>query len=503
MMGKQRDRYHDNVTVFPANCIDYRFVLTEMKTDYPLFIDINVCKNDSCRNVALPGSPDYESPTYHLGFAALYCHACGGNNHLLNNEDINKLLLPKLTGFDEIILNCCPRCYGLNKKRYGKTTRGTLRWQCRCCRHVFSYKRPYINQIDRLKQLADLLFFYDDFKTVIQRLEISDSTFYRLLEQLSLLLMKITRQLERKTFNENDLHVATQTFTLACKNGKPATKAAKLWGIMSAHAASGYLLLTTVNYSNTEVSRESVYTPSSPPEPVSQGGRLVDQIAQRYKSFTQRAYFDELVYTSTPVSSKKGNILTPVITAQLHFHELKHYFSCPSYYHYLEHEVMVRGACITAFGRSIPDGKCHMFYLVESKNATPQTRFYLQTSYQIGWWKNVWYQFYSPANPGYKLLGLLTSKDKLEEKELNQLPATFHESESFMRYFNALFPEKRLQALSPEIIQLILSVYRAYYNYCYVNSANKTPAQKAKIVNKRYKLSELIDLGEKYLSISE
>lgn len=467
-----------------------------MKNDFLPDIDVNVCKSDSCKNMARPNCADYQSPSYHLGFPALYCCACGSNNRLLNNDDINKLVKPELEIYYQTVQGRCPCCYSREKRRYGKTAKGTVRWQCRSCRKVFSDNRPYANQTDKLKRLADLLFSCSDFKEIVRQLNVSDSAFYRLLEQLAQLLTRISRKFEQRAIGDNEAHIANYSFTLACKNAAPSHKTAQLWGLASADARSGYQFLTSLNYTCADVSDDSVYHYYPPRESLPDDSSLIDKIARRYALFTQRASFDWLVYSDAPAASKKGRIIMPVVTAQSHFHRLKHYLPRRRYFHYLQHEILIRGACLTAFGSDIADGNARLFYLAESKNAAPHNRFQLRNRRRLGWWRNLWYEFYSPYNHSYRLLGLLTPKNQLDDWRLAQLPATFYESKSFIRYFETIFPLKRLQTLSPNVIQLIFSIYTVYYNYGYLVSAGQTPAQRAALTNRRYRLTELIDLDE-------
>lgn len=458
-------------------------------------IDVNVCKNDRCCNMALPNSHDYQSPTYHLGFPALYCKACGSNNYLLNNDDINRLIHVKLDSYHQTVTKNCPHCYSQEKRRYGKTAKGTARWQCTSCHTVFSYKHPYVNQLNKLAALADTLFIYDDFKTLINTLAISDSTFYRLLTQLLFRLTEVTRQLEHSMLPiDTQMHIVTQSMVLPCKNGSPKDEEAKLWGLISSESNSGYILLDSLNYNHLTVSEKSIYSNSEKEETIPPQDRLVDEITLRYERFFKRACTDELNYCSGSVHSKKGYILLPIVTAQIHFYELLYYFPKRTYYHYLEHEVFIRGTCLTAFGKSILDGKSHLFYLAESQNASMNYPYQLQATYSLGWWKNTWYEFYSPVNHSYRYLATLTPKNKLEQAQLSQLPATFYQSKSFIDHFNAVFNKTRLSTLAPNTIQTLFSIFRIYYNYCYLSPQNQTAAQKLSIVNKRYTLSELVML---------
>ena len=443
--------------------------------------------------MAQPNSRDYQFPTYHLGYPALYCEACGSNNPLFNNDDINRLFHAKLENYHQAVTKRCPHCYSREKRRYGKTVKGTVRWQCLSCRAVFSYKRPYINQLNKLAALADILFLYDDFKALTNELAISDSTFYRLLTQLLFRLTEVTRSLEYSMFPiDIPMHITTQSIVLPCKNGRPKDEEAKLWGLVSSESNSGYILLDNLNYSQLTVSKESIYSNSEKEENIPRQDRLVDEITLRYERFFKRTCFDKLKYCSGSVHSKKGHILLPVVTAQIHFHELLHYFPKQTHYHYLEHEVFLRGACLTAFGKSISSGKSHLFYLVESQNASISYPYQLQATYCLGWWKNTWYEFYSPVNHSYRYLATLTPRNKLDQTQLSQLPATFYQSKHFIDYFNAVFKAERLSTLTPDTIQTLFSIFRIYYNYCYINPQNQTAAQKLGIVNKRYTLSELV-----------
>ena len=457
-------------------------------------INVNVCKSDTCQNLARVNSPDYQSPTYHLGFPALHCNACGSNNYLLSNADLKLLVLPELAKFYHRVKGVCPHCFHADKVLNGKTAKGTLRWKCKQCQHTFSLNQPYLNQITKLKQLADLLFESCDFKTLANKLAVSDTTFYRLLEQLALLVTDISQHQYLKRSVKAPLHVATHSFQLNCKNRVQPSNTAQLWGLTSNDSLTGYVLLNTLNYTQQPIEQASFYRhQSQSAEHTPKTEQLLDKIKQRYHIFYQRPCFDQLVYTNSDVICKKGYLFQPVMAAHSHFLQLKHYYSNITYYHYLEHEVLIRGACITSFGDLVHQGNCHIFYLTESHPSDKQTDWQLKARYYLGWWKNLWFEFTSTDNNYAKALAVLTNKHKLNESLLGQLPATFKQHHHFHTCFTQHFPAKRLAALQPETIQTLLTIFTPYFNYCLTDDDKKTPAQRSGLATKRYRLSELIE----------
>jgi transposase-like protein len=455
-------------------------------------VDVNVCKSDSCHNMAQPRCSDYQSPTYHLGYPALYCKACGSNNQLLSNQDINLLLHDKLTRYAKTVIKSCPHCFSADKRRYGATLKGSIRWQCRNCRAVYSASRPSSQQLSRLSLLADRLFSGDDFKTIITQLQVSYSGFYRLLAQLNERLNEVSGQMESTGLKPTSLHIATQSARLPCQKVDPQRDELQLWALISSESNSGYVLLENVNYTQLAVSEQSVYrSHHAAAKPVAQK-RVVDEILQRYRSFFERTSLDELNYCHAAINDERGVALMPVVTAQVHFHELHSRFTDHTFYHYLEHEVLIRGACLTAFGQSIVNGQSHLFYLVESDNASINRRFRLKATYSLGWWKNSWYEFYCPADQSYRWLATLTPKNRIDPAQLSRLPATFHPSQRFIQRFRTAVGDRRLASLRPETIQMLLTIFKTYYNYCCIDSHQKTAAQKLGIVDRRYRLSQLI-----------
>lgn len=465
-----------------------------MSFTYPKALDVNVCKSDMCRNLARVNASDYQSPTYHLGFPALHCNACGSNNYLLSNDDLNLIVLPKLATFYHRTKGTCPHCFHDQKILNGKTAKGTLRWKCKQCRQTFSVKQPYLNQISTLKQLADLLFNYADFKALTQQLNISDATFYRLLEQLALLMTDISQQNYQKKSTPAPLHVVTNTFRLHCKNLQSQKTSEQLWGMTSSDNLSGYILLNTVNYTQHPISPESVYhhqpqTATDAPE----SDQLSDDIKHRYHVFYQRSCFDQLVYTDADVSCKNGYLFQPVMAAHAHFLQLKHYYASPMYYHYLEHEVLIRGACITSFGDQVHEGNCHIFYLTESNMSGAPETWQLKARYYLGWWQNLWFEFTSETTSASRALAVLTNKHKLDESLLSQLPATFKQNNDFHAHWTRIFQAKRLATLQPETIQTLLTIFTTYFNYCVVDANQHTPAQNAGLAKRPFQPHELID----------
>ncbi|MBQ0215365.1 IS1 family transposase, partial [Proteus vulgaris] len=111
-------------------------------------INVNICKTESCEHFSDVIEDVYIIPSFKLGFPAVYCNGCGGSSVLINNEDIKTLLNPYIAFFNLNINEHCPNCDSSEKIHYGKTAKGTVRYQCKKCNSVFSLK----NNID-LKHL--------------------------------------------------------------------------------------------------------------------------------------------------------------------------------------------------------------------------------------------------------------------------------------------------------------------------------------------------------------
>lgn len=464
------------------------------KSEYSalLGVDANVCKNSNCVNLGRSNSADYLAPTYYLGFPALHCNACGSNALLLNNHDINQLFLPELDIFQRGVLGACPTCYSQRKKRYGQTSQGTPRWQCRDCSYVFSDPYHFRRKRPQLRQLAEYLFSSQSFQQLIEKLAISYTDLYRLLKQLEMLTQLTALRLEQ-TFNGKVLYMASLTERLACYS---AHRPVMLWSLLTGLSDSGYVLLINNNFTPDTLSEQSHYHWHFAPQQANYrpttGGFA--NIMQTYQHFLQRKNFDQLSYTQSPVDYAKGTIIDPVITAYLHFNLLARYYQPAASYHFLPHEVMLRGACISAFSQSVVARQADLFYLDES---TPYPEHLRSSAHRhaerLGWWKNEWYRFIDINDPErYRALGVLTHESTFTADKLLQLPATTKRLSAFSRTFFHYFPPHRLTQLSPSSIQSLLALFRHFYNYCQPDEEGITPAQRAGLVTKRLDFCDFI-----------
>lgn len=448
----------------------------------------NVCKNDRCANFALADAPEYEYPAYYLGFPALHCHKCGSNAKLLDENDIHLLLAPKIDFYLTHVKGYCPKCYSGNKIQYGSTQQKTPRSLCKNCSTVYSHKLANDKVKDKLITLTELLFSGCDFKQIITQLKISYSYFYTLLKQLEALCRRYSLYHERLTLKHKEQHIASKSKTFLSRsiNNNPIY----LWGVTSALSSNGYILLSNLNYTNQPVSTSSLYRNTQYPQEKNVSLPSIDNVITKYELFMKRKSFDQLPYCQQDIIHK-GHIVEPVICAYSHFNELRQYYSAEKMYHYLEHEILLRSAAITVYGKDVKMKKCMIFYLYDFPHLASKA--YSISKHKLGWWDNDWYAIRNSDNQIHRLLGSLTSKQyKMTEHQITEFPATFDGINRFYQDFEAYFPQNRLAQLSPSNIQLLLNIFITVYNFSLSNKGKNTTAQKTKISTQRLTISELI-----------
>ncbi|OCG28586.1 hypothetical protein A9G11_10180 [Gilliamella sp. wkB108] len=454
-------------------------------------INANVCKNDRCDNFAVNDAKEYVSPSHYLGFPALHCSRCGSNALLLSNEDINRILLPKIDFYLTKITKACPNCYSLKSISYGKTQQHTLRRQCKVCQTVYNddscLTQQQLQQQKKLILLCQLLFADNglDFKTIIAELGISYSYFYHLLQQLEYIIAKNSLMIFKQKLWKKVYHISTQSLIVPAKNN------VSLWGITSVLSDSGYVLLNSLNYTEQVISLQSRYNGKNT-QILSSESKLsdIDQILLKYDRFFERKSFDLLIYHSLPFTTDKYTLVEPVVCAYVHFHALRQFYHGLRTNHYLEHEIVLRSAAMTSYSQAIKHNHCAIYYLHELQPANADILSIAK--YKVGWWSNPWYELKNAQHKTCRFMGLLTSKNKVSESEIASLPASFQMNERFYTRFYQYFPAAKLRKLSPKYLIQLLNIFTGFYNFCLLDAEQETPAQKAGITIKPLSIEELI-----------
>lgn len=454
-------------------------------------INANVCKNDRCDNFAISETEEYISPSHYLGFPALHCKRCGSNALLLNNDDINRILLPKIDFYLTNIINACPNCYSLKSISYGKTQQQSLRRQCKECLSVYndqySLTKQQLHQQKKLILLCRLFFEnkITDFHTIITKLQISYSYFYYLLQQIEFIIVKNSLCLSNRILSQKILNISTHSKVLIARNH------VYLWNILSVLSDSGYVLLNSLNYTEQTISSESHYN-SQKKQTMQSEKELSDKnkILLKYDHFFERKGFDLLIYNNIPFDSGSYTLIEPVICAYVHFQALKQFYHSFKTNHYLEHEIVLRSAAMTSYSQSIKKDNCTIFYLHELQQTN--TNIFSIEKYKVGWWGNYWYELKNDQQITCRFMGLLTSKNKISEAEIACLPASFKMNECFYTRFYQYFPQSKLRKLSPKYIKQLLNIFAGIYNFCLLDQEQKTPAQKVGITIKPLSIEELI-----------
>lgn len=131
-----------------------------------------------------------------------------------------------------------------------------------------------------------------------------------------------------------------------------ASAVQKLYVLVSLDATRGNILHLSTNYTQHQTGDSLRYSYRGNTEPTEHHSDIVQRVDMREAQFLRRSQFDEIQYGSAVLKRNgKGAILRPVITAHGHFRILKIRFPHVKT-HIISHECFLRGAIITAPGRS-------------------------------------------------------------------------------------------------------------------------------------------------------
>ena len=450
-------------------------------------INVNICKTESCEHFADVIEDVYIIPSFKLGFPAVYCNGCGGSSVLINNEDIKTLLNPYIDFFNLNINEYCPNCDSSEKILYGKTAKRTVRYQCKKCNAVFSLK----NNID-LKHLynkiIELLILQTQTPTyIINNLNITPALFYRKLAKIEQLLEIKTRKYEQ-SLNRNKIYsLQTNVFTLNCRNNTKKGFSNELFGIVTCCSNTGYVFLSSVNWSKAVVSPDSQYHNNTKKEMLDNTqGILLDNIIMRYEQINSRKSFGQIQYTEKICSE---HIIEPVVLSHFHFLKLKFVLPINIQNHFIYHDSFIRGGCMVAYGKEIKRKESNLYYVV-SKGTRLTTDFSYRGSYTLGWWSNKWYEFISQDNQELFYLCNLGLNKTDDINFYTKIAPSLDYSHLFIQSFKEKFPDVFLRKLSPSTVSLLLSIYSFYYNYCLTNE-NETPAQKIGLIKEMITMEAL------------
>lgn len=452
-------------------------------------INVNVCKTESCEHFSEVVENAYVIPSFKLGFPAVYCNCCGGSSVLINNEDIKALLNPYVEFFNLNVNEQCPNCDSSEKILYGKTGKGTVRYQCKQCNTVFSLK----NNIDLKSfnnKIIELLILQSQTPSyIIKNLNITPALFYRKLSVIEKIMEIKARQYEKLLDKNKVYDLQKNVFTLSCRKNTTQGFSNELFGMVTCCSKTGYVFLQSVNWSEILVSSDSQYHNNTKKETLDNTqGVLLDNIIMRYEQINSRKSFGQIQYTEKICSE---HIIEPVVLSHYHFLKLKFILPISIKHHFIYHDSFIRGGCMVAYGKEIKQKTSNLYYVV-SKRSRLTSDFNYKGSYTLGWWNNKWYEFISQDNQELFYLCNLGVNKMDDVSSYTKISPSLDYSHLFIQSFKEKFPDVFLKTLSPSTVKLLLSIYSFYYNYCLSNESG-TPAQRIELIKEKITIKSLFN----------
>lgn len=363
-------------------------------------IRLNVCKSFGCPNLGIPDAPDYVFPVWRLGYPALMCRQCGSLPPLFNEPECEAWFSRFFAGVPDPVGVTCPHgCTG-RLIRYGYTRRGRERFQCCDCRKVFSPDIPSLRHEENMRQ----------FLLRLERGGAQNATpDYRLLRLTA-------AWCEQRVVDDAGkiTRIATDVLILPFQ-GKEGGQ--QLYVILSADAQTGHIVQITSNYCRWRAGTSLQYAGSIMKETLPADLPAPERVMVREAQFMKRSQFDEIRYGNAVLKQNDpGSIVRPVMALHAHFQRLKRRFPRVQE-HYLSHEIVLRGAAMTAWAQEVTAGQVRLWFVVEDekKGSLSGSVYHYRGSQYIGWWGNVWQHW--QLHGQNKMVGLLTGQTEVERPE--------------------------------------------------------------------------------------
>ncbi|PMO33791.1 hypothetical protein BCT11_24505 [Vibrio sp. 10N.222.52.B12] len=434
--------------------------------------EYNGCKSFGCANCGVPDLSLY-SRSNRLGYDAWHCPECGAYPPVLVNEPI--LALANQLEQHTFKLDLLPQCHcsKASWQRFGRTTSGTERVQCRQCQKTATLINSS-KASSNLQPMLDALISGVPPQELQQALGLNHRAFSLRMEQLAELLNTFSRLFEAQL----DFSILqTRSFLQVARSGfrhdSRSQSSAHIWTLSTADAKTGYVLL---------ISDNALIKKDSLPEEVREQSRyrltkkelapteedVLLQAQKTYDKILNRSQFDQLGYCDAQHAQSKEVFLTrPVFAAHAHMQNLAKYLkSQPPKALLLEHESFIRGAAITAFTPTVISGSTHLYYChVASRNVHDINNSGKQN---MSWWDETWRRVNIENALGkWQIgMGLLTKKGELDDATIHSLFPTHPDwnSYSWQHYIGWLQPSYASH-LSLARIQQWQSIYRFLYNF--------------------------------------
>lgn len=405
-------------------------------------MDLNCCKSWGCENFGLPGQPDYEQLSHHLGYPALHCKKCGSYPPRIDNTVVEQLCQEKQHEQYLLPYIHCPVCSSKNCRRYGFTSSGRQRYRCRHCHKVFSPSR--LPALAKLMAVLDGLEAQMSSREIIQQQQLNAKSYYHLLQTIAQLLGHFTRHLEQRYLPKTLLAMQTDSGVIELSGG------IRLWAISSAEAKSGYQLMLNHNGTRCDLT-DGLYQEGSDnrldgfPEL-----SLTEALKQRYKQTMDRYHFEYLQYGSSQ-HWKNSKLIEPWILSYAHFQLLSQLtVDSEHQHHYMEQESCIRAGAIMGSIEAIQQQHADLFYLFAHPDQ--QTAFWADGR-PLGWWKDRWF---SSSFGGYC---------PITERRHYRHPFQLRDIQTNQHYFNFLAQQlpKAIKSIAP--LQHHLMIQRCCYNF--------------------------------------
>lgn len=575
-------------------------------------IQVNFCKNPTCRNFGIPASTDLQPRGRHAMLmgrddysisgiksksAGIKCSVCNEVSTVKSNrsivEEFDRIsAYLKIKKVDPSCPNkeCQNHTIGISSEKghyqkFGKTAPGSLRYRCKSCMKTFTvaatstlrHKKPHKN-IQVFTQLVN----QSSFKRTCKIVKIKMPTLFGKIDFIHKQCMAFVANRERRLINGDipmeRLYVSVdrQAYSVNWANTRDKRNII-LWAIGSADNTSSYIFGMNLNYDasmdKVAVERDAnAYHDYNTPAAFRKYARVwlsKDYMDARIRSASQpkpntksplhenivAAYTDVENQMETDVAEPqdattrlpaKGMQVHAEYTAYAHFYLLKKLLKhVKKVRFFIDQDLNLRQACLSAFNQEIRDKMCDLFYVrithdmpvhlrynaisqmnqelyrLSEKYHIPETHWGIEEDdipkidlklelikekmremVPIGKWNDRWliHPIANMSEPE-KAVCHLTNSGQYEENRMAKIysHASLH---GIDRFFMQVRRRVRLlerplashgnskqkwflySAYNPERMVKLLDIYRVYYNYCEASELDgKTPAMRLGLAN--------------------
>lgn len=413
--------------------------------------DLNVCKSGHCVNLGEPGAPEYEFHIRPLGFLAMRCHRCSSTPPMLDNPSYLQMLnfwqqkLALYTGC------CCPDCGDDNFKRFGNSAVQRPRRQCKSCFRTFSVRAPVMTaQRERVETIMRLLKCRDEGQTMANYAAEQGVHFDRASGQLSHFALSALWQRQRARL------VATTIFTVPYKGKNNA-----LWCLLSSNMETGEVLHISSTLIEVGLPEAGRYQPclDAPKPNWNEETSAISRAEEQESRFLHRAQFDRCDFGLAQVTKKGTYHALPVLTAHAHFSLLNRLGHATGQgedvgTHCLQHEVFLRGACITQYAQCVKRHRMALLYVV----GETRTSCVHQGTRKLGWWQNHW-EWVTDTEGKQKAYSVLCGNNRLQTEQISLATA-----QAAVAYIQRQVAYHKIDDFTPSRVNHLLSAMAMSFN---------------------------------------